>query len=138
MFVSEVQYLKACTPMLVTLLGIVMLFSEVQPLKARSPIDVTLLGIVMLVSEVQLLKVPFPMLITVYPSSLDGIFKSLVVPLYVFISQVLSVSEITEYSKSPLVAAKEFISANGNAVSDIIITKKVDITFFIFTFLSVN
>ena len=46
--------MKAQSPMLVTLLGIVMLVRPVQYLKALYPMLVTLLGIVMLVRPVHL------------------------------------------------------------------------------------
>ena len=45
--------MKAKSPMLVTLSGMVMLVRPVQPSKAVAPMLVTLLGIVMLVRPVQ-------------------------------------------------------------------------------------
>ena len=65
--------MKALSPMLVTLLGIVMLVRPVQYSKAPFPMLVTLLGIVMLVRPVQLLKAQISMLVTGIPSILDGI-----------------------------------------------------------------
>ena len=53
MLVSEVQPLKAETPIYVTLSGIITFVSEVQPLKADPPMLVTLFPIVTLLSEVQ-------------------------------------------------------------------------------------
>ena len=50
---SPVQPEKACFPIDVTLLGILMEVKLVQPEKALSPIDVTLLGISMEVRPVQ-------------------------------------------------------------------------------------
>ena len=73
MLVRPVQLLKALSPMLVTLLGIVMLVRPVQYSKAPFPMLVTLLGIVMLVRPVQLLKAQISMLVTGIPSILDGI-----------------------------------------------------------------
>ena len=50
--------------MLLTFLGIVMLFKEEQPEKASTPMLVTLFGIVMLVKEEHPLKASAPMLLT--------------------------------------------------------------------------
>ena len=73
MLVRLVQLQKAQSPMLVTLLGMVMLVRPVQPRKASPPMLVTLLGMVMLVRPVQPQKAPFPMLVTGFPSISDGI-----------------------------------------------------------------
>ena len=54
MLVRLVQFLKALSPMLVTLLGIVMLVRLMQNSKALSPMLVTPSGIVILVRLVQL------------------------------------------------------------------------------------
>ena len=65
MLVRDVpQQLNAPSPMLVTLLGIVMLVSLSQSLNALSPMLVTLLGIVMFVSFSQPKNASFPMLVT--------------------------------------------------------------------------
>ena len=67
-FVILLQPEKAYSPMVVTLLGIVILVRPLQPLNALSPMLVTLLGIVMLVSPVQLANAPFSMLVTLFPN----------------------------------------------------------------------
>ena len=50
-----------------------MLVRPEQPSKALTPMLVTLLGIVMLVRPVQSSKAPAPMLMTGFPPILDGI-----------------------------------------------------------------
>jgi hypothetical protein len=62
--VRLVQLLNALSPILVTLLGIIMLARLVQLLNAPIPMLVTLLGIVMLVRLVQPLNALIPMLVT--------------------------------------------------------------------------
>ena len=49
----ELQFLKASSPIVVTLLGMVTEFRELQPLKALPPIFVTLFGKVTEVSALQ-------------------------------------------------------------------------------------
>ena len=56
MLVRLVHSQNATSPMLVTLLGMVMLVRLVQPENAQSPMLVTLLGMVMLVRLVQTLN----------------------------------------------------------------------------------
>ena len=51
MLVKEEQPMKAYSPMLVTLFGIVMLVKDSQPAKAASPMLVTLSGIVTFVNQ---------------------------------------------------------------------------------------
>ena len=51
--VRELQFSKADSPIVVTLLGMVTEVRELQPLKADRPIVVTLLGMVTEVREVQ-------------------------------------------------------------------------------------
>ena len=64
--VKEEQAAKAYPPMLVTLFGIVMLVKDSQPLKACQPMLVTLPGIVMLVKDLQSSRALLPMLVTLF------------------------------------------------------------------------
>jgi len=59
--------LKADSPMLITLVGIVMLVRLEHKQKAKSPMLITLVGMVMLVRLVHLKKAPSAMLIKVLP-----------------------------------------------------------------------
>ena len=76
MLFKDSQLQKAPSPMLLTLLGIVMLFKDSQPAKAFFPILVTLYGIVTLVKESQPSKAPSPMLVTGFPPSFDGMLRA--------------------------------------------------------------
>ena len=51
MLVRELQPIKAPSPMVLTLLGILMIVSDLQPAKALFSILVTLFGILILVSD---------------------------------------------------------------------------------------
>ena len=62
--VAKEHILKADLPILVTLFGIVTLFRLMQQSKTLSPIDVTPLGIVMLVRLVQFWNALIPILFT--------------------------------------------------------------------------
>ena len=91
------QFLKARTPILVTLFGIVISVRLLHSSNACTPILVTLPGIVISVRLLQAIKAPFPMLVTGFPSISAGISKFPAASLSQFVIPTVS-SLYTSYS----------------------------------------
>jgi len=85
MLVRPVQPLKANSPILVMLEGIVISSRLSQSLKAYRPMLVTLLGMIMLVRISQSSKAYRPMLVTGCPSIVEGIVIEITVALQLVI-----------------------------------------------------
>ena len=94
--------------MLVTLFPIVTLVSFEQPSNAKTPMIITLLGIFTLVISISPLRTS-SILVTMYPSIVGGIIKSLSIQVPIpVILQVLPSSLIEYFSSREKLIARDF------------------------------
>ncbi len=101
------QYEKTLSPMLVTLLGIVMAVRLMQPENALFPISVTLLGMVMEVRPEQLENAELPLLVTLIGMM---VFLHPAIRLFVFVSIIalqLSLESYVELLSSTIIVLRD-------------------------------